>query len=101
MIQRYSGKQFDKLFGGDAIFKIFKQRRDRHASTAKYPGAADALSIALRRRTRGPIDHDVMLALPRQDAQLDQAKGRAATDKRQVEVLPRRVPLSAWLGHTR
>jgi hypothetical protein len=42
-----AGKPLQKVLDRRAIFNVLEQRSYRHASTAKYPSAADAISIAL------------------------------------------------------
>lgn len=49
LLERHARKPLYKLGHQRTVFKIFKQRCHRHAGTTEYPGAADALRVALHR----------------------------------------------------
>jgi hypothetical protein len=40
-----------------AVFEVLEKGRDRHSGAAKYPGATNALGIALNGQTSGPVNH--------------------------------------------
>src|SRR5450432_1001903 len=62
LLQRHARELLHKLRHQRSVFKIFKQRCLRHTGITEYPSAADAFRVALDRCTRGPVNHDEMVA---------------------------------------
>jgi hypothetical protein len=56
------GKPGEKVVDSCAAFKIFEQRLNGDSRTAKYPGAANSIRIALHSGARRPIQHCLRLA---------------------------------------
>ena len=61
LLQCHAREPLHKLGHQRTVFKIFKQRCHRHASTTEYPSAADAFRVALDRWARGPVNHAEMV----------------------------------------
>jgi hypothetical protein len=61
LLRRDARKPLQKVLDRRAIFNVLEQRGHGHASTAKNPRAADAISVALDGRARGPVNHYLML----------------------------------------
>ena len=61
LLKRHAREPLYKLGHQRTVFKILKQRRHRHAGTTEYPGAADALRVALHRCAGGPVNHGGMV----------------------------------------
>jgi hypothetical protein len=51
------GKPGKEIIDPSAAFKILEQRFNWDSRTAKYPGAANPVRIALHRGARRPIQH--------------------------------------------
>lgn len=50
-------KPLDELRDQGAVLEVLEQRRHGYAGTPEHPGSADAIRIALDRRTSRPVDH--------------------------------------------
>src|ERR1700690_1487389 len=61
LFTRDAREPFEKVFHPCAAFNILKQRGHRNAGSTEDPRAADALGLALRPRTREPVDPLPML----------------------------------------
>src|SRR5689334_9944793 len=57
LLKRNARKPIHELRDQSAVFEVFEQGCDRHASSAEDPSSAHAFRIPLDRGTRGPIDH--------------------------------------------